>query len=142
MFPAAEHLGGGRDSGIRTRQTFRTFPLVLVRYLVLTFARNHSMLAAPPELHLRSALGAPHAAVGRTRRESHRMKAIHLKTPALMCNSCTTIVERALSGVVGVIGVTANFERGTTSVMYDETRAEPEVILSAVTAVGFEVERE
>ncbi len=70
------------------------------------------------------------------------MKAIHLKTPGLMCNSCTTIIEKALSGVAGVIGVTANFERGTTSVMYDETQAEPDVILSAVTAAGFEVESE
>ncbi len=68
------------------------------------------------------------------------MKAIQLKTPGLMCDSCTAIVKRALIGAVGVIGVIANFEKGTTSVMYDETQVGPDVILSAVNAAGFEVE--
>ncbi len=70
------------------------------------------------------------------------MKAIHLKTPGLMCNSCTAIIERALSGVDGVISVTADFANGTTSILFDEGQAKPEVILSAVTASGFEVENE
>ena len=70
------------------------------------------------------------------------MKAIHLKTPGLMCNSCTATVERTVRDIDGVISVTANFANGTTSIMFDETRAEAEVILSAVTAAGFEVENE
>ncbi len=59
-----------------------------------------------------------------------------------MCSSCTATVERTVRDSDGVISVTANFSNGATSIMLDETRAEPQVIPSAVTTAGFEVENE
>ncbi|MHB9002537.1 MAG: heavy-metal-associated domain-containing protein [Coriobacteriia bacterium] len=68
------------------------------------------------------------------------MRAIHVRTPGLMCEECTGKIQAAVGDLPGVISVTAPHESGTTSVMFDEAAASSDAILHAIHAAGFEVE--
>lgn len=68
------------------------------------------------------------------------MRAVHIKTPEIMCNECVAKIEKSLWFLPGVISVTASESGLSTSVMYDELVTEYPVIVSAINAAGFEVE--
>lgn len=68
------------------------------------------------------------------------MKAIHVSTPGLMCSACTSLVERALSGLDGVVSVTATLSDFETSVLFDEKRIDERAVLSKIVEAGFEAE--
>ena len=68
------------------------------------------------------------------------MDAVHVRTPGLMCDECTTSVENAVSGLPGVVGVTASLAGGTTSVMFDDRHIAKDRIVAAIRAAGFDVE--
>lgn len=68
------------------------------------------------------------------------MRAINVKTPAIMCDQCVTKIKKAVFGIPGVLGVSALVSDGTTSVIYDESRTEHDTIVAAINSAGFEVE--
>ena len=68
------------------------------------------------------------------------MKAVHARTPGLMCDACTGKVKAAVKDLPGVISVTAQFSRGITSVLFDENAVATSAIIDAITAAGFTVE--
>lgn len=68
------------------------------------------------------------------------MKAVHIRTLGLSCHECTSQVEKAVSELNGVVGVTSTHDLGVTSVMFDELRVHPEAIIDAIQAAGFDVE--
>lgn len=67
------------------------------------------------------------------------MNAVHIKTPGLRCPDCVTLVEQTVSHLDGVRGVTSVQSLGLTSVLFDETRIDREMIASSIRAIGFEV---
>lgn len=68
------------------------------------------------------------------------MNAVHVRTTGLMCQECTSLVERSVSDLEGVIGVTSMRANDLTSVMFDETRVRREDIVRAIRAAGFDAE--
>lgn len=68
------------------------------------------------------------------------MNAVHIKTPGLMCHDCVALVEKTLSHLDGVRGVTSVQSLGLTSVLFDETRIDREMIATSIRSIGFEVE--
>ncbi|MFA5843981.1 MAG: heavy-metal-associated domain-containing protein [Coriobacteriia bacterium] len=66
------------------------------------------------------------------------MNAIHVKTPGLMCDACTALVEKALQGLPGVVAVTATLSAGTTSVLFDESLVDSVTIVDTIREAGFD----
>ncbi len=60
--------------------------------------------------------------------------------PGMTCASCPFIVESAMSGVEGVITVTADADTRTALVVYDDAVASAEDIAFASTSAGYEAE--
>lgn len=68
------------------------------------------------------------------------MRAINVKTPAIMCDHCVSKIKQAVLGIPGVFGVSALVSAGLTSVIYDEDRTDRATIVTAINSAGFEVE--
>ncbi|MBV1897675.1 MAG: cation transporter [Rhodobacteraceae bacterium] len=60
--------------------------------------------------------------------------------PGMTCASCPFIVESAMSGVNGVVTVTADAETRTALVIFDDAIASAEDIAFASTSAGYEAE--
>ena len=60
--------------------------------------------------------------------------------PGMTCASCPFIVESAMSGVEGVMQVTADADTRTAVVVFDDAIANAEDIAFASTAAGYEAE--
>jgi mercuric ion binding protein len=58
----------------------------------------------------------------------------------MTCASCPFIVESAMSGVDGVVTVTADAETRTALVIFDDAIASAEDIAFASTSAGYEAE--
>lgn len=79
------------------------------------------------------------ASDGRTDLERDgEMKALHLTTVGMHCTQCTTLVERAVKGIEGIISVSSSDVENRTSVLYDEHVADVDSILGAIASVGFD----
>ncbi len=59
------------------------------------------------------------------------------RVEGMSCGHCRAAVERELNGVSGVERSSADFERGTVEVAYDEDRVTTEDIRSAVEEAGY-----
>lgn len=68
------------------------------------------------------------------------MNAVHIRTFGLKCGECTSLVEKSVSSLDGVIGVTSAQATDITSVMFDETRVHGEAIIASIRDAGFEAE--
>lgn len=66
------------------------------------------------------------------------MKAIHLTTVGMHCSACTALVKSAVKDIDGIISVTSSENFSSTSVLYDEARADVDDILFAIASVGFD----
>lgn len=67
------------------------------------------------------------------------MNAVHVKTPGVMCNSCTSTIEKAVGKIPGVLSVKSVLAEGVTSVLFDETLVGRPTIIEAIQSAGFEV---
>lgn len=65
---------------------------------------------------------------------------ITFSVPGMTCASCPFIVESAMSGVEGVIQVSADAGTRTAVVVFDDDIANAEDIAFASTAAGYEAE--
>lgn len=68
------------------------------------------------------------------------MDAIHIRTRGLMCHECTSAVEKSVSALDGVIGVTSVQTLDVTSVMFDESRVDRDRIIASIRGAGFDAE--
>lgn len=68
------------------------------------------------------------------------MNAVHVRTQGLKCHECTSLVERSVANLDGVIGVTSVHELELTSVMYDEHRVSRDAILRCIRDAGFDAD--
>ncbi|MEP1933301.1 MAG: cation transporter [Paracoccaceae bacterium] len=65
---------------------------------------------------------------------------VTFSVPGMTCASCPFIVESAMSGVEGVIQVSADADTRTAVVVFDDAIANAEDIAFASTAAGYEAE--
>ncbi|MCF3592742.1 cation transporter [Rhodobacteraceae bacterium LMO-12] len=65
---------------------------------------------------------------------------VTFSVPGMTCASCPFIVESAMSGVEGVIQVSADSDSRTAIVVFDDAIATAETIASASKAAGYEAE--
>lgn len=65
---------------------------------------------------------------------------VTFSVPGMTCASCPFIVESAMSGVEGVMQVTADADTRTAVVVFDDAIANAEDIAFASTAAGYEAE--
>lgn len=63
-----------------------------------------------------------------------------LKVTGMTCGGCTSNVTHALKAIPGVGDVTVSLSDGEATVQYDERRASPDQLKSAVTQAGYGVE--
>jgi copper chaperone CopZ len=68
------------------------------------------------------------------------MASVSLKITGMHCAHCVAKVEHALQKTTGVFGATVDLERGSADVDFDAQRAQPELLVSAVRAVGYGAE--
>lgn len=68
------------------------------------------------------------------------MASIRLTIRGMTCEHCGKTVERALSRVAGVWGVSANVEAGSAEVQFDGGRVTTARLMEAVTAAGYGAE--
>lgn len=61
------------------------------------------------------------------------------KVPKIHCSGCVATVERAASGVPGVLRVTANEQTKEVRVEFDPARASEEQIKESLSRVGYPV---
>ena len=67
------------------------------------------------------------------------VKDIILTVTGMTCAVCSNTVQKALSKLDGVSGVTINLTNGKTKVIYDENKVVPGDIKSAVISAGYGV---
>jgi len=65
---------------------------------------------------------------------------VTFSVPGMYCASCPYIVESAMSGVEGVVTVTADADTRTALVVFDDAIASAEDIAFASASVGYEAE--
>ena len=65
------------------------------------------------------------------------MASIRLAVTGMTCGHCVAKVEEALKGVDGVWGAFADLEGGAAEVDVDDSRAQPESLVEAVKAAGY-----
>ncbi len=65
---------------------------------------------------------------------------VTFSVPGMTCVSCPFIVEAAISGVEGVIAVTADFDTRTALVVFDDAITSVEGITFASASAGYEAE--
>lgn len=58
----------------------------------------------------------------------------------MTCGHCVAKVEEALKGVDGVWGAFVDLEDGTAEVDFDDSRAQPESMVVAVKAAGYDAQ--
>lgn len=68
------------------------------------------------------------------------MNAVHVRTPGVMCNACTTTIEKAVIRIPGVLSVSSILSEGVTSVLFDDMTVSRSTIVEVIEGVGFEVE--
>ena len=66
------------------------------------------------------------------------MATAQLKIGGMTCQGCVRSVTKKLSGVDGVASAEVNLEGAKATVQYDETRATPAQLISAVQQIGFQ----
>jgi copper chaperone len=66
------------------------------------------------------------------------MATAQLKIGGMTCQGCVCSVTKKLSGVDGVASAEVNLEAAKATVQYDETRATPAQLISAVQQIGFQ----
>ena len=66
------------------------------------------------------------------------MATAQLKIGGMTCQGCVRSVTKKLSGVDGVASAEVNLEAAKATVQYDETRATPAQLISAVQQIGFQ----
>lgn len=64
-------------------------------------------------------------------------QAITLSVPGMYCASCPYVVQAAIGKVGGVIAVTADVESRTADVVFDDTVATVDAIISATSNAGY-----
>ena len=68
------------------------------------------------------------------------MASVNLKITGMHCAHCVATVEQALQKVSGVYGASVDLEHGSAEVDFDDKRAQPGALVSAVTGVGYGAE--
>ena len=68
------------------------------------------------------------------------MASLSLKIAGMHCGHCVATVEQALQKVTGVYGASVDLEHGSAEVDYDDKRAQPDALVSAVTDAGYGAE--
>ncbi len=68
------------------------------------------------------------------------MASLQLKITGMHCAHCVATVEQALQKVSGVYGASVDLDHGSAEVDYDDRRAKPDALVSAVTAAGYGAE--
>lgn len=54
------------------------------------------------------------------------------------CNSCALSIDWEVEDVEGVVDSTTSYAKGTTQVVFDESKASMDAILGAIKTAGFE----
>jgi copper chaperone len=67
------------------------------------------------------------------------MQTEHLTVNGMSCGGCVTRVTEALTAIPGVSGVEVALSTGKVDVTYDEQRAQPDQMTSAVERAGYSV---
>jgi mercuric ion transport protein len=60
----------------------------------------------------------------------------------MTCTSCEEHIEHALYEVEGIVSVSADYEEGTTTVEFDDSKTNKDAIINAINETGYTVERE
>lgn len=68
------------------------------------------------------------------------MQTEHIRVTGMTCGGCTSNVTRALKAIPGVGDVNVSLAAGEATVQYDERRASPEQLKSAVKSAGYGVD--
>ena len=68
------------------------------------------------------------------------MASIRLAVTGMTCGHCVAKVEEALKGVDGVWGAFVDLEGGAAEVDFDDSRAQPESLVEAVKAAGYDAQ--
>ncbi len=72
---------------------------------------------------------------------TRRAQTVEFTVEGMTCTGCARHIERAISGLPGVIQATASFEKGNAIVIFDETQVHLEAIQTAINTTGYSVVR-
>jgi len=67
------------------------------------------------------------------------LKSIELHVTGMTCEGCENSVEKALSGVEGVVAAEASHLKELTTISYDTTKVKPEVLAETINNLGYKV---
>ena len=64
-------------------------------------------------------------------------KVLYSLTPNMNCQNCVNRVQQALTAIEGVSSVKPDLATQTVEVVYNPTTLKPEIIVNALTAIGY-----
>jgi mercuric ion transport protein len=71
--------------------------------------------------------------------EKSNIQQVELKISGMTCQSCSDHINHALDGVAGVLEHNTSYEKGTSLVKFDASKATQQAVVNAVNATGYTV---
>jgi len=70
---------------------------------------------------------------------SNNIQEIKFNVSGMTCSSCEAHVKHAVNELPGILNVTANYEKGSASVQFDDSKTSKDEIVKAIDATGYKV---
>jgi len=73
---------------------------------------------------------------------SSNIQEVKFNVNGMTCSSCEEHVKHAVNGLPGILKVSANYEEGSASVQFDDSKTSKDEIVKAIDATGYKVKNE
>jgi copper chaperone CopZ len=73
---------------------------------------------------------------------SSNIQEIKFNVSGMTCSSCEEHVKHAVNGLPGILKVTANYEEGSASVQFDDSKTSKDKIVKAIDDTGYKVKND
>jgi len=70
---------------------------------------------------------------------SSNIQEVKFNVNGMTCSSCEEHVKHAVNGLPGILNVSANYEEGSASVQFDDSKTSKDEIVKAIDATGYKV---
>jgi len=73
---------------------------------------------------------------------SSNLQEVKFNVNGMTCSSCEEHVKHAVNGLPGILKVNANYEEGSASVQFDDSKTSRDEIVKAIDATGYKVKND
>jgi len=73
---------------------------------------------------------------------SSNIQEVKFNVSGMTCSSCEEHIKHAVNELPGILKVTANYEEGSSSVQFDDSKTSKDEIIKAIDATGYKVKNE